>query len=133
MLVEKASPAPSNFAVTGIYYYDNDVVNIAKELKPSARGELEITDVNKKYLERGTLTVEKIGRGVAWLDTGTFHSMLQASVFVESIEERQGLMVACVEEIAFRMKYINQAQLVKLGESMKKNNYGQYLLKVAAN
>lgn len=124
---EKPSQPRSSWAVTGLYFYDNDVVSIAKSLKPSARGELEITDVNRAYLGRQTLEVEKLGRGIAWLDTGTYTSLLQASVFIETLEERQGLMVACVEEIAYRQGYISADQLGRLAESMKKNSYGQYL------
>jgi glucose-1-phosphate thymidylyltransferase len=127
---EKPKQPRSSWAVTGLYFYDNDVVAIAKALKPSARGELEITDVNRTYLQRGTLQVERIGRGVAWLDTGTYASLLQASVFIETIEERQGLMVACLEEIAYRKGYIDAAQLEKLAESMKKNSYGEYLFSI---
>ncbi len=126
-LIEKPSKPPSPYAVTGFYFYDNDVVSIAKGLKPSPRGELEITDVNIAYLKAQKLYVEKLGRGVAWLDTGTYESLLQAAVFVQAIEERQGLMVACVEEIAFRLGYISAGKLAEHAESMKKNAYGQYL------
>jgi glucose-1-phosphate thymidylyltransferase len=128
---EKPAHPKSNFAVIGLYFYDNRVLDIAASLKPSARGEYEITDVNQRYLEMGELSVQTIGRGVAWLDTGTPASLHQASVFVEAIEERQGLMVGCVEEIAYRMKFINADQLHRLGDSMKKNDYGKYLLKIA--
>ncbi|MBN8550443.1 MAG: glucose-1-phosphate thymidylyltransferase RfbA [Deltaproteobacteria bacterium] len=127
---EKPATPRSHWAVTGLYFYDNDVVKIASTLKPSARGELEITDVNRSYLKESKLSVEKIGRGIAWLDTGTYTSLLQASVFIETIEERQGLMVACVEEIAYRQGYISAQQLEKLAEGMKKNSYGQYLLSI---
>lgn len=125
---EKPAKPRSHWAVTGLYFYDNQVLDIAANLKPSARGELEITDVNRAYLHKGNLNVEKIGRGIAWLDTGTYTSLLQASVFIETIEERQGLMVACLEEIAYRQGYISAQQLEKIAESMKKNSYGQYLL-----
>ncbi|TGK24552.1 glucose-1-phosphate thymidylyltransferase [Leptospira yasudae] len=127
---EKPVQPKSNYAVTGLYFYDEDVVNIAKSIKPSPRGELEITDVNKVYLERGTLNVQVMGRGYAWLDTGTHESLLEASVFIETIEKRQGLKVACPEEIAFRKSFINAADLEKLIEPLKKNGYGQYLIKV---
>lgn len=129
-IVEKPVRPRSSWAVTGIYFYDNRVIEIAKSLKPSLRGELEITDVNRAYLSDGSLEVEKIGRGIAWLDTGTYESLMQASVFIQTIEERQGLMVACLEEIAYRMGFINAEKLEKLGESMKKNSYGHYLLKI---
>lgn len=127
-LEEKPVEPKSNYAVTGLYYYDNSVVDIAKSLRPSARGELEITDVNKVYLERGLLNVEKMGRGIAWLDTGTHDSLNQASNFIETVEKRQGLKVACIEEIAYRMGYIDEAQVEKLADPLKKNGYGQYLL-----
>jgi glucose-1-phosphate thymidylyltransferase len=129
-LIEKPRNPPSHFAVVGLYFYDNEVVDIATHLKPSPRGELEITDVNLAYLERGRLEVEKLGRGTAWLDTGTYDSLLQASVFVQAVEERQGLMIACVEEIAYRMGYINADQVAKQAEAMKKNPYGQYLFQM---
>jgi glucose-1-phosphate thymidylyltransferase len=129
-IVEKPSQPPSPWAVTGIYFYDQQVVRIASELKPSKRGELEITDLNRVYLDRQELYVERLGRGVAWLDTGTYSSLLQASLFIETIEERQGLMVACIEEIAYRLGYITAAQLHDLAQGLKKNSYGEYLLRV---
>jgi glucose-1-phosphate thymidylyltransferase len=125
---EKPVQPKSNWAVTGLYFYDNRVLDIAAELKPSARGELEITDVNRTYLKMGELYVEKLGRGIAWLDTGTHKSLMQASSFIETIENRQGLKVACIEEIAFRMGYIDAEQVVKLALPMMKNGYGQYLM-----
>jgi len=131
-LEEKPQNPRSPFAVTGIYFYDNDVIKIAEDLKPSPRGELEITDVNKVYLSQGTLHVELLGRGVAWLDTGTHESLLHASNFIETLQERQGLMVACLEEIAFIQGFINREQLVKAAESIKKSSYGKYLLGIAA-
>jgi glucose-1-phosphate thymidylyltransferase len=127
-LEEKPKAPKSNYAVTGLYFYDNQVVDIARDLKPSARGEYEITDVNKHYLARGQLTVEVMGRGMAWLDTGTHESLLEASTFIETIEKRQGLKVACPEEIAYRLGYISKADLERIGTSMNKNSYGQYLL-----
>jgi glucose-1-phosphate thymidylyltransferase len=129
-LEEKPSKPKSSYAVTGLYFYDNDVVDIALHLKPSARGELEITDVNRTYLDRGQLHVEKLGRGIAWLDTGTHESLMQASSYVQAIEERQGLMVACLEEIAFRMGYIDAANLARLARGMESSTYGQYLLRL---
>jgi glucose-1-phosphate thymidylyltransferase len=130
-LVEKPDKPVSPYAVTGLYFYDNSVADIAANLKPSARGELEITDLNRRYLEKGELDVVLLGRGVAWLDTGTHESMLQASVFVETIQSRQGLKVSCPEEIAFRLGYINRDQLRILAGPMKKNSYGEYLLQIA--
>ncbi len=129
---EKPRQPKSNFAVTGLYFYDNDVVDIAATLKPSARGELEITDVNRIYLEQGRLQVQTLGRGYAWLDTGTHDSLLDAGQFISTIEKRQGLKVACPEEIAFRQRWIDAAQLERLAEPMKKNGYGQYLLRLLA-
>ncbi len=126
-IVEKPTAPRSQWAVTGLYFYDNQVVDIAGSLKPSVRGELEITDVNRVYLERGQLHVSKLGRGIAWLDTGTFESLLQASTFVQSIEERQGLMMACLEEIAYRMGYISADDVRRLARPMT-GSYGRYLL-----
>ncbi|XLZ69646.1 glucose-1-phosphate thymidylyltransferase RfbA [Massilia sp. SR12] len=127
---EKPSVPKSNYAVTGLYFYDTGVCDIAANIKPSARGELEITDVNRAYLEAGSLKVELMGRGMAWLDTGTHDSLLDASQFIATIERRQGLKVACPEEIAFRKGYIDAAQLRQLAEPLKKNGYGQYLLRI---
>ena len=129
-LEEKPSRPTSPFAVTGLYFYDNQVVDIAGRLKPSPRGELEITDVNRAYLERGQLFVDVLPRGVAWLDTGTNESLIQASSFVQAVEERQGQMIGCPEEIAYRMKYISAAEVERLGQSMKGSAYGQYLLRL---
>lgn len=129
-LEEKPTQPKSNYAVTGLYFYDNTVIEKAKSLKPSARGELEITDLNKLYLEEGRLKTELLGRGMAWLDTGTHESLIQASNFIASIEQRQGLKVSCIEEIAFRKGYISDHQLAILAEPLKKNQYGQYLLKI---
>ena len=127
---EKPELPKSNYAVTGLYFYDNDVVAIAKQIKPSARGELEITDVNNVYLKRGDLNVVRLGRGSAWLDTGTHASLLDAANFIKVMEDRQGLKLACLEEIAFRMGYIDREQLARLAEPLKKNGYGQYLLRI---
>ncbi len=130
-LEEKPDVPKSNYAVTGLYFYSNDVIQKAKGLKPSKRGELEITDLNRLYLEEGRLKVQLMGRGMAWLDTGTHDSLLEASNFIATIENRQGLKVACIEEIAFRYGYINREQLLALAESLKKNHYGEYLIKIA--
>ena len=127
---EKPKEPKSNFAVTGLYFYDNRVLDVAAKLKPSARGELEITDVNRVYLEWKELNVVKLGRGIAWLDTGTHESLLQASIFIETIQDRQGLRVACLEEIAFTQGYITADQFRQLADPMKKNEYGQYLLRL---
>jgi glucose-1-phosphate thymidylyltransferase len=128
---EKPAEPKSNYAVTGLYFYDNQVVDIAHNIQPSARGELEITTVNQIYLERGQLQVERLSRGVAWLDTGTHQSLLQAATFVETIEQRQGLKVACIEEVAYRMGYISAADMIAIGQTMAKNAYGQYLMTIA--
>jgi glucose-1-phosphate thymidylyltransferase len=131
-LEEKPQRPRSPYAVTGLYFYDNDVLDIAAGLKPSARGELEITDVNLAYLRGGTLHVEILGRGMAWLDTGTHESLLQASTFIQAIQERQGLKVSCPEEVAFKMGFITAEDVKRIGRSMEKNEYGQYLLTLAA-
>jgi glucose-1-phosphate thymidylyltransferase len=130
-LAEKPLKPKSSYAVTGLYFYDNSVLDIAAKLKPSPRGELEITDVNKEYLKKGRLNVERMGRGIAWLDTGTHEALLQASTFIQVIEERQALKVACLEEIAFNLGYIDAKHLRALAEPMRKNEYGRYLLRVA--
>lgn len=132
-LEEKPAQPKSNYAVTGLYFYDNRVIEIARNLKPSARGELEITDVNRVYLEDGALRVQFLGRGSAWLDTGTPTSLLQAASFIEAVEQRQGLKISCPEEIAWRMRYIETDQLRQLAEPMKNNDYGQYLLQITAD
>ena len=128
---EKPENPKSNYAVSGLYFYPNDVVQVAKNQKPSPRGELEITDVNKHYLEANRLKVEQMGRGYAWLDTGTHDSLLEASQFVQTLEKRQGMKISCIEEIAYRMDYIDKDQLKALGNEMANNPYGQYLLKIA--
>ena len=131
-LEEKPKHPKSNFAVTGLYFYDNDVIQIAKQVKPSERGELEITTVNQMYLERGDLNVELLGRGFAWLDTGTHESLLEAAQFVETIEKRQGYKVACLEEIAFNNGWLSAEQILEIGQSMSKNEYGQYLISLVS-
>jgi glucose-1-phosphate thymidylyltransferase len=130
-LEEKPEKPKSNYAVTGLYFYTNDVIQKAKGLKPSKRGELEITDLNKLYLNETKLSVELLGRGFAWLDTGTHESLLQASNYISTIEQRQGLKIACIEEIAYKKGFINKEQLIKLGNELKKNQYGEYLIKIA--
>ena len=130
-IAEKPPEPKSNWAVTGLYFYDNRVLDISANLKPSARGELEITDVNRVYMEIGDLYVEKLGRGFAWLDTGTHESLLDASKYIETLEKRQGLKIACVEEIAYRMGYIDAEQLLRLAKPMEKNEYGKYLMSIA--
>lgn len=132
-LEEKPAKPKSSLAVTGLYFYDNSVVDIAAKLKPSRRGELEITDVNNAYLKRGELFVEELGRGIAWLDTGTHESLLQASNFIQTIQERQGLKISCLEEIAFKLGYITAAEVRRLAAPMKDNDYGKYLLKIASH
>jgi glucose-1-phosphate thymidylyltransferase len=130
--VEEKPPQPrSSYAVPGIYFYDNQVLEIARALQPSARGELEITDLNRVYLERGQLKARVFGRGIAWLDAGTHESLLQAGSFIQTIQERQGLMISCPEEIAYRMNYISKEQLCELGKKLAGNSYGEYILGVA--
>lgn len=130
-IVEKPERPASNYAVTGMYFYDNQVVDIAKNLKPSPRGELEITDVNKAYLAKGQLDVELLGRGYAWLDTGTHESLNEAAGFIATVQKRQNLKIACIEEVAYRMGYIDKDQLIELAQPLKKNDYGQYMLRLA--
>jgi len=129
-LEEKPTQPKSNYAVTGLYFYDQQVVDLVKSLKPSPRGELEITDLNRMYLEQGTLKVEIMGRGYAWLDTGTHESLLDAGQFIATLEKRQGLKVSCPEEIAYRQQWIDAAQLEKLAQPLSNNGYGQYLLRI---
>lgn len=128
---EKPSKPKSNYAVTGLYFYDNDVIEIAKQVKPSDRGELEITTVNQMYMERGDLNVELLGRGFAWLDTGTHESLIEAGMFVETVEKRQGFKIACLEEIAYNNGWLNKEDLKRIGTELSKNSYGQYLLHLA--
>jgi len=128
---EKPEKPKSHYAVTGLYFYDNDVVEIAKNIKPSARGEIEITSINQEYLKRGKLNVELMGRGFAWLDTGTHESLAQASLFIQNIEQRQGYKVACIEEIAYYKKWITSEQLIELAQPLKKTQYGQYMIEIA--
>ena len=127
---EKPKAPKSNYAVVGLYFYDNEVVSIAKSIKPSARGEIEITEVNNTYLKKGKLNVKIMGRGIAWLDTGTFESMTNASLFIKTIEDRQGLKISCIEEIAYKMGFIDDDQLCKIAEPLRKSGYGDYLLKM---
>jgi len=129
-IAEKPTEPKSNYAVPGLYFYDNEVVQIAKSIKPSHRGELEITDVNKEYLKRQKLKVRVFDRGTAWLDTGTVQSLMQAAQFVQVIEERQGLKIGAVEEVAYRMGYIDREQLIRIAEPLRKSGYGEYLLKI---
>ncbi len=130
---EKPAQPRSNYAITGLYFYSNDVIGKAKSLKPSPRGELEITDLNRLYLEENRLNIKLLGRGFAWLDTGTFDSLLQASNYIATIEQRQGLKISCIEEIAYKKGFISREQLLKLAEPLQKNHYGQYLIKLAEN
>ncbi len=130
---EKPAHPKSNYAVVGLYFYDNDVVSVAKSIKPSTRGELEITEVNNTYLKKGKLKVKIMGRGYAWLDTGTFDSMTNAALYIKTIEDRQGLKISCIEEIAYKMGFINEAQLCKIAEPLRKSGYGEYLLKFLAH
>ena len=130
-LEEKPAKPRSNFAVPGIYFYDKNVVQYAKELEPSPRGEIEITDINKRYLNEGTLQVKVLGRGIAWLDAGTHHSLLQASNYVQAVEDRQGMMISCVEEIAYRMGFIDKEGLIACAQETISNDYGQYLMRLA--
>ena len=132
-LEEKPSKPKSDYAVPGIYFYDKQVVKNAETVKPSARGEIEITDLNKIYLEQGNLKVKLLGRGVAWLDAGTHESLLQAAMFIEAIQQRQGLMISCPEEIAYHMGYITKKQLEELGKALAGNSYGEYILEIARN
>ncbi len=132
-LEEKPAQAKSNFAVTGLYFYDNQVVELAKSLRPSARGELEITDLNRLYLQQNQLNVEMLGRGFAWLDTGTFEALQQAAQFIQTVQERQGFKVACLEEIAYYRQWISKEQMLALAEPLRKNEYGQYLVDIATN
>ena len=128
---EKPQHPKSNYAIPGLYFYDKEVVSIAESLQPSPRGELEITDLNRVYLDRGQLQVVSLGRGVAWLDAGTHESLLQSANFIQAVQDRQGLMISCVEEIAYRMGYISRDQLIDLAKSMSSNDYGAYLLRLA--
>jgi glucose-1-phosphate thymidylyltransferase len=130
-IVEKPEPPRSNWAITGIYFYDNAVVELSRRVKPSLRGELEISDINRMYLEAGRLTVERLGRGFAWLDTGTFESLLSASSFIQALELRQGVKVACLEEISYRMGFIDRDQLLREAAKLQKSGYGDYLLAIA--
>jgi len=127
---EKPSKPRSNFAVTGLYFYDNNVVDMAKRVKPSARGELEITSLNQMYLERGSLNVELLGRGFAWLDTGTHENLLEAALFVETIEKRQGYKIACLEEIGWRNGWLNDKEILRISKSLQKNSYSKYLIEL---